>query len=104
MEIKSDGIMAKYISDDAGRVTSAAIDRMTGGRLRWYTPLEGLTLGSTFLQLQMIIHLEAPLAPVYIDIDIPKMQFLYLSADYDIGDWTLAAEYHRCPRSPPGPP
>ncbi len=95
MEIKPDGIMAKYISDEDAVLTSATIDHMAGGQIRWYTPLQGLTFGSTFVQLAMSLDLESPLAPVYIDWDVPTMQFFYLSANYDIGDLTLAAEYHR---------
>ncbi len=95
MEVKPDSIMAKYVSDAESILTSATIDRMAGGRIRWYTPLQGLMLGSSFIQLQMVMNFESPSAPVYINIDIPTMQFLTLSAEYDFGNWTLAAEYNR---------
>ncbi len=95
MEVKPDGIMAKYISDDETVVTSSSIDRMAGGQLRWYTPLSGLTLGSTFMQLEMVINLQSRTVPLYVTTDVPKMQFFYFSAGYDLGDWTFAAEYHR---------
>ena len=95
VEIKPDGIMAKYMSDADAVLTSATIDRMAGGRIRWYTPLQGLMLGSTLQQLAMNVDFESPSAPVYMNWDVPTMQFLYLSAEYDLGSWTFAAEYFR---------
>jgi len=95
MEVKSDGIMAKYMSDTELITSSARIDRIFGGRLRWYTPLQGLTLGSSLIQLEMDMEFEGALAPMTMDWSTSNMRFFYLSADYDLGNWTLAAEYHR---------
>ncbi len=95
MEVKTDDIMAKYIADVDMDVTAATINRMAGGQLRWYTPLRGLMLGATFVQLRMQLDSEATAAPVYMQLKMPEMRFLYLSAEYDLGDWNVAAEYHR---------
>ncbi len=94
-EIKPDSIMAKYLSDADAVLTSATIDHLAGSQVRWYTPLQGLTLGSTYIQIEMSLDFKNPSAPVYMDWHTPKMQIFYLSAEYDFGNWTLATEYHR---------
>lgn len=95
MEVKTDDIMAKYIANVDMQVTSVNVDRMGGGQLRWYTPLRGLMLGASFVQLRMHLDSESTTAPVYTELKMPEMRFFYLSANYDIGDWNVAAEYHR---------
>ena len=87
--------MAKYIANVDMEVTNATVDRMAGGQLRWYTPLRGLMLGTSFVQLRMELDSESTTAPVYTELKMPEMRFLYLSAKYDNAGWNIAAEYHR---------
>ncbi|MGE0086358.1 MAG: hypothetical protein AB7S75_18270 [Desulfococcaceae bacterium] len=105
MEIDDDGGLLKYLSTDELTFDSGEADHVYGGRLKWYTPLSGLLLSASYQQLDIIYqaHRNAyislgPIGPpmeVAIDsvIENPDMQFIIGSAEYSIGDLTLAAEY-----------
>lgn len=95
MEVKTDGIMSKYIANVNMEVTSVNVDRMAGGQLRWHTPLRGLMLGSSFVQMRMRLDSESTLQPMYTTLKMPEMRFLYFSTGYTNGGWDLEAEYHQ---------
>ena len=93
--IDSDSALAKALSTLDRTFTDATIDYLAGGRLKWYTPLEGLMFGGALLQLDMEYSAETNGAPIYFTFEIPDMTRAYLFGEYNRGDWTIAAEYFR---------
>ncbi len=100
MEIEDDGGMAKYLTTSDRIFDSGEIDHVFGGRLGYRTPLTGLRFAATFFQVDVAYDVHqnvdtgTPIEiPVDIDIEIPELQAIYLSAEYSVGNLTVAAEY-----------
>lgn len=98
LEIPTDGGLAKIIEgsgDSRMTLTSAEIDYVVGGRIRWHTPLPGLMLGATWYQLDLTYNTQLASLPVDLEIESPEMRLGFLSARYSLGDLTATAEYCR---------
>ena len=93
--IDPNSALAKALSTLELTFTTANIDYLFGGRLKWNTPLEGLMFGASLLQLDMDYSAKSVGAPVYFNFDIPEMRRAYVFSEYNRGDWTVAAEYFR---------
>ena len=93
MEMASDGGISKFLTTEERSFNSGKIDYVAGGRIRWNTPLKGLLFAASIYQLEIIYNMEAIGAPVGIAIEFPEMMVEYYSAEYNIGNFTVAAEY-----------
>lgn len=81
-------------------VDSISVKHQAGGALTWETPLEGLRLKGSFMgsnQLAVETHILAAAPPfvgtVEVPISMPHYYNSIVSAEYQHGDLTLAAEY-----------
>ncbi len=92
--VESDGGIAKLLSTSAEAYKSTTVRYLAGGRIRWYFPLQGLMLGSTYYQSDATYKTESRSAPIETTLE-PEYQTFVFSGEYNLGDITVAAEYLR---------
>jgi hypothetical protein len=84
--------------DDANGIhfTNVTVPYVTGGRVLWETPLEGLRLGASALAGEIDATYVLNAAPTLGDMDATLFQINYLaSAEYSNNGFLFAAEYGR---------
>ncbi len=91
-EIETDGGIAKSINSGNVKLKSADVDSITGGQLKWHTPLSGLMLASSLYQVDITYNTELTTLPADTETDADVMMSVY-SAEYSSGNFTAAAEY-----------
>jgi len=94
-EIESDGGIDKYLSTKEFRFKSGDIDHILGGRLKWYTPLNGLMLCTSYYQIDITLKAESQIMtiPINMKMDMSETRSTVFSGEYSIGNLTMAAEY-----------
>ncbi len=103
--IPNDGAVA-WTAEEAGwyKVKDFEVDHKYYGSLIWNTPLNGLRLGGSYVQISLdmntVTTIENPLGPMIplppgtpITYDVDKNENVTLSAEWTYGDLVLAAEY-----------
>ena len=93
-EIPSDGGISRIINSEDIKLISADMDYIAGNRLKWQTPLTGLTLAASFYQMDASFKTEAVNAPVITNLDRPETRSVIFSCEYIAGNLTAAAEYN----------
>jgi len=94
-EVESDSGIAKILSSENLKFKSGDIDYITGGRLKWHTPLEGLMLSTSFYQIDITFKAEQQIMtiPINMKLDMSETRSNIFSGEYNIGNLTMAAEY-----------
>ncbi|MCP4346111.1 MAG: hypothetical protein GY795_11375 [Desulfobacterales bacterium] len=95
MNIDDDGGLGKYLSGRNESYESAKVDYIVGARLKWNTPLNGLLLSASYALADLTYNTVSTAAPVNSEVDMSAMHNYFFSAEYNLGDLTLAAEYQR---------
>lgn len=90
-QLKEDEGVAKLMSTLMGvsEFSDASVDWAYAGDLKWSTPIDGLTLGTSTLGYKATLSAEAP---IHLDLDFEAESYIG-SAEFVYGDLTLASEY-----------
>jgi hypothetical protein len=97
-QLQTDGDFASYLAyffrlSDVSHIES---DFLTGGQVRWHTPVEGLTANVAGVWLSGLeLTGLSELAPVRIDLSIENWYGVTAGLLYESSAFTLAAEYLR---------
>ncbi len=95
-KFESDGGIAKILSENGRELESSDMDWTSGGRIKWYTPVKGLLLSSTYFRyhLKQKLSLTVPGFGIFpIETDMPDGETFIVSAEYSLCKFTAAAEY-----------
>jgi len=97
-DLQTDGDFASYFafSFRLSEVNRIEADFLTGGRVQWHPPIEGLTASVAVLWLNGLeLTGFSELAPLRIDLSIPDWYGATAGLLYETGDFTWALEYLR---------
>ncbi len=97
-KFESDGGIAKILSENGRELRSSDMDWTSGGRIKWYTPVKGLLLSTTYFRyhLKQKLSLTVPGVGIYpIETDMPCGETFIVSAEYTRCKFTAAAEYYQ---------
>ncbi|MBI9092521.1 MAG: hypothetical protein JEZ12_25170 [Desulfobacterium sp.] len=90
-QLKNDGGVAKLLTGLMGipEFTGSSVDWAYAGDLKWSTPIEGLTLGTSTLGYKAILSSNTPMP---LDLEFEAESYIG-SVEFIYGDLTLASEY-----------
>ncbi len=97
-EFESDGGIAKIISENGRELKSSDMEWTSGGRIKWYSPLDGLLLAATYFRYnltQELLFTILGFGTFPMDLDMPDGETFIVSAEYSLGRFTAAAEYYQ---------
>lgn len=92
-DIDEDGGIARDVVRPGSSFVDANVDFTMGGRIKWFTPVDGLLAAISYNQIESITNMAVTTAPISMKVHLPKMHSTIFSVEYALDALTLAAEY-----------
>ncbi len=105
-ELEDDGGMSKFFSQYNLNYKSARVNNAMGGRLKWYTPIQGLMFSASGFNADLDVDVtinvtyipasdtnpNATMVLYDTDLFMPELQLTFYSMEYTYSNLTLSAE------------